>query len=179
MPAPRTATSQLRAFQVLAAALMSALVVIAIALSFVLTGGTRSTRSGHRVQTHPPQLWVYLVVLGLGLASALLVQLVGYRIAPVSPSADPAAAARTGVARYQGAMVLRFALIEAVPIITIALSFAIAANTVLPYLVAAAVALVLMYVHVWPSERLIAKVEAILDRQGGRSQLSATLRGTG
>ncbi|MDT4934391.1 MAG: hypothetical protein QOK11_2283, partial [Pseudonocardiales bacterium] len=56
-------------------------------------------------------------------------------------------------------------------------SFAVRAATVTPYLLGAAISLVLMGLHVWPSERVIARVQENLDRDGGRSELATALRG--
>jgi hypothetical protein len=115
--------SPIRTFRVLAAALMGALVIIAIALSFVV-GNHRSDRNGNPVPTHAPGAWMYVVI------------------------------------------------------VAIALLFAGNSNTVLPYLVAAVIAELLMAYHVWPSTSLISRVQQRLDRNGGQSDLANALNGT-
>jgi hypothetical protein len=79
---------------------------------------------------------------------------------------------------YQQSMILRFALSESVAIVAIALVFAGRSNTILPYLVAALIAELLMAYHVWPSENLINRVQQRLDRNGSRSELAKAVSGT-
>ncbi|SDJ08805.1 hypothetical protein SAMN05444157_1672 [Frankineae bacterium MT45] len=156
---------------------MSALVVIGIALSFVV-GNNTTDRNGNPVHTQAPGAWMYVVILVLGVAMAALVQIVGYRIAPLDPNLSPAEARAAGIQAYQKSMILRFALSELVAIVAIALLFAARSNTILPYVLAAAIAELLMAYHVWPSESLISRVQQRLDRNGGRSDLANALNGT-
>lgn len=74
-------------------------------------------------------------------------------------------------------MILRFALAESVAIVSIALTFAVTLTSVLIYLLGAAISLTLMAVHVWPSDRIIERVEQNLDREGGRSLLATAMSG--
>ena len=156
---------------------MGALVIIGIALAFVVHGGTHTGRNGNTVHPHTPSGLIYLVIAVLGVVAAALVQTLGYRIPPLSPDADPTEARTTGLRLYQSSMILRFALSEWVAIVCIALLFTIPSNTILPYVEGAAIAFVLMAIHVWPSQTLIRRVEAKLDRNGGRSDLSNAIRG--
>lgn len=159
---------------------MSAVVLIGIALAFVVDGGgKRSDRQGNPVHTSAPSAWIYLVIVVLGLVAAVAVQFLGYRLPAISPNADPAEARRTGLQAYQQAMILRFAISEVVAIISIALLFSSRSNTVLPYVVGAAISLVLMAYHVWPSNALINRVQDKLDRNGGRSDLANAMNGAG
>ena len=169
--------SPLRTYRILAAALMGALVVIGIALAFIVHGGTTQTRNGHTVHTHAPSAGLYIAIVVLGVIAAALVQSFGYRIPPLSPDTDASDARATGLRVYQQTMFLRFALSEAVAIVAIALVFSFDSDTELPYVLAAVISLVLMAVHVWPSQSLISRVQAKLDRNGGRSDLSNALRG--
>ncbi len=115
----------------------------------------------------------------LGLISAVLVQLVGYRLPALPPGMDPVAARDSGLRAYQKFMLLRFVVPEPVAIIGLALTFAVDSNTVLPYLLAACISLALMGWHVWPSPQLIERVQQQLDRRGGQSQLRQALFGEG
>ena len=154
--------------------------MIGIALTFVVDGGgKRSDRQGNPVHTHAPSAWIYLVILLLGLVAAVVVQFLGYRLPAISPNADPAEARSTGLQAYQKAMFLRFAIVEVVAIISIALLFTSRSNTVLPYVVGAAISLALMAYHVWPSDALINRVQDKLDRNGGRSDLADAMNGAG
>jgi hypothetical protein len=174
---PSAAVSPLRTFRILAVALMGALVVIGIALSFTVSSH-RTDRNGNPVHTHTPSVWMYVVIVALGLIAAGLAQTFGYRIPALPSNLDPAESRATALRVYQQSMFLRFALSESVAIIAIALLFAGRSNTILPYVVAAVIAELLMAYHVWPSESLISRVEQRLDRNGGRSDLANALNGT-
>lgn len=168
--------SPLRTFRVLAAALMGALVVIGVALSF--TVGSHTDRNGNPVHTHAPGVWMYAVIVALGVVAAVLVQTFGYRIPALQPNMDSSEARATALRVYQQSMLLRFALSESVAIVAIALLFAGRSNTILPYFVAALIAELLLAYHVWPSESLISRVQQRLDRNGGRSDLANAVNGT-
>lgn len=165
----------IRTFRILAGALMAALVVIGIALVFVVGS---PGRDGREASTEPPQLWVYLAIVALGLVMAVLVQTVGYRVPAIPPGLAPAQAHPLAFRAYQQSMILRFALSEVVAIVSIAVVFAVQSDTVLPYVVGAVIALGLMAVHVWPGTRVIDRVQRRLDRDGGRSDLAQVLDGT-
>lgn len=171
------AVSPLRAFRVLAAALMGALVFIGVALSFTV-GGHQTDRNGNPVHTHAPGVSMYAIIVALGVLAAVLVQTFGYRIPALAPNLDSSAARATALRAYQRSMLLRFALSESVAIVAIALLFADRSNTILPYLVAALIAELLLAYHVWPSAGLISRVQQRLDRNGGRSDLTNAMNGT-
>src|ERR1700710_189888 len=87
---PAASATPLRTHRALAFALMSALVVIGIALAFVVGGGgKRSDRQGNPVHTYTPSAWIYLVIVLIGLIAAVVVQFLGYRFPAISPNADP------------------------------------------------------------------------------------------
>lgn len=175
---PAAVVSPLQTSRILAAAVMGALVVIGVALSFMV-GAQTTDRAGNPVQTQTPSVWMYVVILVLGLIAAGLVQTFGYRFPALPPNQEPAVARATAVRVYQQSMIRRFALSESVAIVAIALLFAYRSNTILPYVVAGVIAELLMAYHVWPSESLISRVEQRLDRNGGRSELGNALNGTG
>jgi hypothetical protein len=175
---PAAPVTPLRTYRILALALMGALVVIGIALWFTV-GANGTDRSGNAVPNHAPSGWLYVAIAALGLIAASLIQTFGYRFPALSPDLDPAAARAAGLRVYQQSMYLRFALSESVAIIAIALLFSGNSNTILPYVLAAAIAALLMAYHVWPSASLISRVEQRLDRNGGRSDLANALDGTG
>ncbi len=164
-------------FRILAGALMVAPVIIAVALAFVV-GHSSTDRYGNPVQTHAPGVGLYVAILVLGVVATALVQLVGYRIAPLRATLGQAEARSTAVRVYQQSMILRFALSESVMIVAIALLFADRSDTIVPYLVGAVISELLMAYHVWPSESLISRVQQRLDRDGARSDLGSTLTGT-
>lgn len=163
--------------RVLSAALMAAVVLIGIALAFVV-GGSEKNRQGQVVHTHAPGLWMYVVILAVGAIAAIVVQVFGYRIPALSPDLEPAAARTAALQRYQQTMILRFALSESVAIIAIALLFSGHSNTILPYVLAAVVAELLMAYHVWPSRNLIERVQRRLIRNGAQFNLANALNGS-
>lgn len=168
----------LRTFRVLAASLMAAPVVIGIALSFMVYSHPHVDRSGHLVHPHTPGVWMYGTIVALGVIVAGLAQTFGYRIPALQPGLDSAEARASGLRLYQTSAIRRFALSELVVIVAIVLLFVGRSNTILPYVVAAAITELLMAYHVWPSERLIDRVQQRLDRDGGRSDLANALNGT-
>ena len=155
---------------------MMALVVIGVALFFVVHG--QRTRNGRVVHTHAPSAALYLVIVGLGVVAAVVVQLAGYRIPALRPDLPPEQARSRGLLAFQQSMILRFAISESIAIIAIALLFASKSNTVLPYVLAGAISMALMAYHVWPGDSLTSRVQQKLDRNGGRSDLANALNGT-
>jgi hypothetical protein len=162
-------TGLIRTFRILALALMGALFVIGGAIPPALA----SKRNQVPNPTGAMPLWPYIVVLGLGASMVVTIAAAGYR-APALPSGVAAPRAQV-VATFRQLFFLRFALANSVAIISIALTFAVRPTSFTIYLLGAAIALALMGVHVWPSQRIVDKVQAVLDRDGGHSDLSAVL----
>jgi hypothetical protein len=165
MSRPTSTPAPIMQFRVLAAALMGALVAFLVALGFALG-----------FDGYPPT-WAAWALGALAAAAHLVASTVGYRVPAVAPGTRPEAARSAALAAYQQSMVLRFAVCEAVAIIALVLAFALTPQTAMTYLVGAVLSLLLMLWHVWPSRRLIARVEALLDRDGGRSGLQDSLYG--
>ena len=149
----------------LAAALTSAVVMFGVVAFAVL--GSRD---------YPP-VWLAAALGGLALVAHAAAEAFGYRAPALSPQDGPEAARAAGRAAYQASMVLRFALCEAVAIIALVAAFAVSPSTAKTYLVGGTLSLALLLWHVWPSERSIRRVQAQLDRGGGRSELHAVLHG--
>ena len=173
---PPVSASPLRSYRLLTASLMGAVVVIGIAIAFTI-GRAGNDRNGVPRHPHAPGAWIYVAVLLVGIVAATLAQTVGYRVPAVASGQDPAQTRGLVLRAYQKSMFLRFALSEAVAIVTIALVFAADSNTILPYVLAAVIAELLMAYHVWPSARLIERVQQRMDRDGGRSDLPDALSG--
>ena len=147
--------------RVLAATLMSALVLIGTSLWFVL---------GQDDMSSPPVL-VLAGLLALGVAVHLTVEAVGYRAEPLSASLSDAEVENQTRTRWQATMILRFALAESVAIVSIAVAFVVSEGGFLTYVVGAAISLALMVLHVWPGARPVGKVADALERDGRRSGL--------
>lgn len=152
--------------RILAGSLMSALVVIGVALSAVL----------------PAPESVPLVTLAAqvlaGVAAHVLLEAVGYRTPALSTALtdeDAAAQART---RWQTLMIMRFAIAEFVAIASVAAAFVLPDGSILTYLGGAVVSLALMVVHVWPGARPVGKVADALEAGGKRSGLREAFGGS-
>lgn len=147
----------------MAATLMGALVMIAVVTFPVLAADGLG-----------PVLPVALgAQVAAGLVVHVLLETIGYRLRPVAPGAAPEAAEQHSVAQYQQWMILRFALSEAIAILSLAAAFVVGAYTV--YLGGMVVSLVLLALHVWPGERTVGKSITALERSGGRSNLRQRL----
>lgn len=161
-PASPAPLAQLRT---LAGALMAGLVMLGV-VAFVVLGG----------QGYPPS-WVAWGLGAAALAAHLATEAVGYRVPAVPPGSAPEEAAAAGLAAYRASMMLRFALCEAVAIVALAAAFVIEPRTAQTYLVGGTLALLLLWWHTWPSERVVRRVQSGLDRAGGRSHLADALHG--
>ncbi len=154
-PTPTGGASFARANRILALALVSAPVYILVALWFAAPEADEDLPT-----------WVAGVAIAAVVLGWLVVQSIGYRAAPLAFGDTPAVA--TG--RYQQSMLVRFVLTE-VPII-----LGTAATFVLPYgvwtyVVVLVVGLPSMFLHVWPSRRVVDKVASRLESGGVPSGL--------
>jgi hypothetical protein len=161
----------IRTMRILVLALMAALFVIGAAIPPALSSGSRH-RTGGSVSP-----WPYLVVIVFGVNAVVAIAVAGYRVPAFSPGPADAASRSRAVAAFQQSLMLRFALAESVAIVSIALTFAAHPTSFSIYLLGAAISLVLMLVHVWPSQRVVLRIQTELDRDDGRSELSAALHG--
>jgi hypothetical protein len=148
---------------VLAGALMSALVVIPLALWFVVGSDPDATAM-------PSPLLLAAPVVA-GVAVHVLLEAIGYRTQPIAPGTPYDEATAQSLMRWQTQMVQRFAFSEVIAIATVALCFVLAEGGYLVLLVGCATSLVLMAVHVYPWSRPVGKFAASLEKDGGRSGL--------
>ena len=107
----------------------------------------------------------------------VLCDAVGYRTPAIAPGTSPEHSARSSLQASQATMFLRFALCEALALISAAAAFVIRPESAWTYIDGAVFALVLMAVHVWPNERQTRKLEASLEREGGTSHLRTAMAG--
>jgi F0F1-type ATP synthase membrane subunit c/vacuolar-type H+-ATPase subunit K len=150
----------LQTLRFLVGAVIGALFLMAVALMFVLGVGA------------PPLLSVALVLL-IGAGLYFLIETVGYRVKAVSPHLSGDAARQEGMKQFQSSLMRRLAMAESVAILGILLAFL--ARTVLIYDLAASVSILLLLMHVWPSERTIDRVVTGLEREGARTGLRQLL----
>lgn len=150
--------------RMLSFALMSALVVMALAVWFVLD------QSGGDKYAAPPLLMVALQVLG-GIAVYVLCDGIGYRLQPIEPGTPRKEAATRALRGWQSGFVMRFALCEIVALASLAGAFVIGDGGFVGYLVGAVISLALMGWFVWPGERTVGRTAEALEREGGTSYL--------
>ena len=155
-------------------AMLSFLVVMALALSFVLGPVSDDPRPGEGL-FDPPEPWALGVLAGLTLAVLVLITLVGYRTTAIAPGTPPQVAGRTSAGALTAGTFLRAALAESVALVALALAFVVTEGGYVLFLCGAAVTVVLGLVHAFPTERTIRRTEASLERAGGTSYLPQQL----
>lgn len=141
--------------RILALSLMTALVFIGVSLTFVL--GPQDDALG----VSP------LAVLVLAAAAVSLhglLEVVGYRVAPLAPGADASTRDRETATALQSSMIRRFVLAEVLAVGSVAYAFVVTEGGLAIYYVGAALSLVLMVVHVYPWRRPVRKVVGALER---------------
>lgn len=154
-PTPHDGASFARTHRILAIALLSAPLYVLVALWFA------APPADEDLPTWVAGLAIVAVVLGWLLAHA-----VGYRVAPLALGDDGSVA--TG--RYQQSMLVRFVLTEAPVILGVAATFVLPYG-VWTYVVVLVIGLPSMFLHVWPSRRVVDKVATRLEAGGVPSGL--------
>lgn len=163
--AETTAGTFLQSLKVLSTALMSSLVLVLVAVTFVLTeDGTGAA-----------PVWAFAVVVAVAAADSALIGIAGYRFRPVAPGTPEIDARRTSVAQVQTLTILRFALSEAVALVAVALAFVVEEGGIGLVVLGVLVAELMMFWHVWPSDRLITRTQEALESEGARSYLREAL----
>jgi len=155
---PAQAPAFAQSVRILSGALMGGLVFFGIALFFVL--GTKDT----------PPVWLPVAQLAAGVGVHVLLESIGYRTRPLDPDLGDADAEQAARAAWQSSMMLRFALSEAIAIVSVVAAFVVEGG-ILAYAVGALVSLALMAVHVWPWARPVGKVADALEAAGRRTDL--------
>ncbi|MXG89391.1 hypothetical protein [Nocardioides flavescens] len=155
----------LASLRVFVGALLAAPVFIVIAMGFVLapTDGALDAT---------PLLAVPLVA---GLVAFGICEAVGYRAPAITPGTDPEQARAQSVAAYRAGTTTRFAFSEAVLFVCLALGFVVTSGGFLLVVLAAVVAMALVWFECWPRERPVARTQASLERNGAPSYLREAL----
>jgi hypothetical protein len=151
----------LQTLRMLVGATVAALFLMAVALMFVLGFGA-------------PDLWAVVLLLVAGAVMYALLETVGYRVRPISRELPAEQAREAAVASFRSSVMLRLSLAESVALVGLVLAF-VAGRTVLLYDIGAAVSVLLLAVHVWPSMRSVDKVVSGLERDGARTGLRELL----
>ena len=150
------------------AVVMGAPWIICLAMWFVL--------SVSYADDETPFPWLFLaVVVAVGALVALVITVIGYRAAPLPtglPAAEAASRSRTA---YTSRLFLRMALAEIPLLVSMALAFVTLRDGFYVVLLGAVVSMVLLLVHVWPTQRSVDRVTDSLERGGTRSHLREAL----
>lgn len=156
--------TRLQSLRIFTGALLGALVVFGVVAVVALGLGDFPS----------PAVVVGLLVLNLLAFGAA--ELVGYRTRPIAPGTAPEQALRQGLDALQQTTTMRFAITEAPGIL--ALMGAFVTGSAWTYLAGAVWTIASAIWHVWPSRRVVAKLERSLDAEGVRSGLSEVFGGS-
>ncbi len=156
----RATAPVLQTLKMLVGAVVGALFLMAVALSFVLGFG-------------PPAPVIILILLLLGVLAHVLIENVGYRAPAIPLDLEATAARNRASAVFSRTLMMRLAIAESVALF--GLVFAFVGRTVLAYDLGAAVSVLLLALHVWPSRRSVDRVVANLEKDGAQSGLSELL----
>lgn len=149
-----------RQTRMLSLILVSALVMIGIALSFILTP----------IGELPPW-WVPLAQVVAGVALHAVIGAIGYQAAPLDRGLSDSQARATAQRIFTTGQTMRFAFSESIAIISIALAFVLPHGGFLIFVGGALVALALMAVHVWPGAGPVGRIADKLEADGRPSGL--------
>ncbi len=150
----------LRSLKVLTGGITGGIVFMDVALAFLL-------------DFTAPALWAVVVLLLVGLGAHTVIRAVGYRAKPIPPQTPTGEAGALSIRAFRSLMMLRMVLAESVAIIAIPLAFVTAGTSWLLFAVGAAVSLLLIALHVWPSRATVDRVSAALEKDGASSGLHA------
>ncbi len=159
-----TPTTFLQALKLLCVALTSSLVIVLVAVTAVLV-----SRDVHGTRNAPG--WALVLLILVTVADGFLINAVGYRFRPIAPETPADAAQTNSIRQLQATTLLRFALSELTALAAIALAFFVDRGGVYLAVVGFVFAAGLLAWNVWPSERVITRVQEALEREGGLSYL--------
>lgn len=156
-----TGPGPIASLRLTATALVTAPLVILLAVSFVLP-----TDEGGLAPA-----WAWAVVALAAVGAFVMVSTVGYRTVAIAPGTREDEARQLSLGALTSTTILRCVLTEAVAIVGLAVAFVVPEGGLLLYVVAAVVSVVLSVLLSWPSDRVIERVRASLERAGGTSYL--------
>ncbi|NIK60371.1 hypothetical protein [Kribbella shirazensis] len=122
-----------------------------------------------------PASWPPLVVLAAAVGAYSFCELIGFRTPPLEYSNRPAAEIQADSwRRFTASTFTRFAICEAVFMISVALAFV--ADSFWVVLIGAVLALPLFYLEAWPGDRNQRRFAAALEARGVPSYLTGQLQ---
>lgn len=152
----------MQSLKVLVGGISGGIVLMGVALAFILKF------------TAPP-LWAVAVLLLVGLGAQTVITTVGYRAKPVPVQTPIREAGALSMRVFRSLMMVRMALAESVALLGIVLAFVTTGTSWLLFAVGAAVSLLLMALHVWPSRSTVDRVVTALEKDGARTGLHEVL----
>jgi hypothetical protein len=116
-----------------------------------------------------PGGWAPLLVVALAVSAYSCCELVGFRTAPLPPGGQPADVERQSWQRFTSSTFVRFAICEAVFLLSIAVAFVVSSYWII--LIGAVLALPLVAWEAWPGRRNQLRFAAALESGGHPSYL--------
>jgi hypothetical protein len=157
-------TPALRSAQMLALAFMSMVVVLGVIVYLSVPDADLAL----------PSEYVMGGQVVAGVAIALILSTIGFRVAPITPGTTPEQAKAEALQKHQMSVILRLALSELIALVSVTLAFILTEGQLMTYVIGGVISLVLMAVFAYPSASNIRRVEASLDSAGAQSRLAAT-----
>ena len=160
---PAQPAARVQSLRILAGSLIGALPLFAVVAVVVL--GTDEY----------PSAITAAALFGLNVAAFAVAEAVGYRARAIPRSTEPEAALSLALDAMQQTTITRFAITEAPAILSLVWAFA--TGSAWAYLVGGFWALLSMAWHVWPTQRITARLERGLHAEGVHSGLSEAFGG--
>ncbi|MCH1866280.1 hypothetical protein [Nocardioides sp. CFH 31398] len=151
----------------LASTLIGAPLIVTVAIYFAATNDPGAEWG----------IWPYVVPV-LSVAGIVAAELVGYTVPPIPAGTEPDRARALAVERFRTGMILRFALVEAPFVVTVALAFAFPTpEPVLLVGLSAALTCLGLAFHCYPWSRPVGRTADALEADGAKTTLRADLSG--
>lgn len=153
---------RLRSLKTIAMTMLASPVMLGVVLLFTFAPEERFV---------VPPTWLLVAQLACAVAVFMLCEYLFYRTPAVQPGTDRDEAQRQGVGAYVSAFFLRVAVCEFVAIASVAAAFVVEPRSWLNYVAGGVLSVLLLVVHVLPTERTFAKTRASLEREGAHVPL--------
>ena len=118
-----------------------------------------------------PPTWVLVAQFAGAAVLFVLCEFLFYRAPAVQPGTDPAEAQQLAMNAYQSSFFVRLAVCELLAVASLAAAFVIAPVSWLTYVGGGVLSVLLLVVHVLPTERTFAKTRESLEREDARVPL--------
>ena len=161
-PSPGTENGTYAALRMMAVAFLGAIVAIGAATAVIIPLET---------WFDAPAALSLIVTLLVGVAAVGGMLTVGHNVPAVPASASTEAATAQGVTAFRTSFMVRLAFGEVPALVGLAMSVADENGSAVPFLIDAAISLVLLGLYAYPSVTSVRRIERKLNREGGHAQL--------